>query len=315
MPVNCDIHFNSLLLPEKIVTIMPHAILITAYKNIAHLKRIVHALRRPEFYFFIHIDKKSRLSGAELKELQEIPNVKLVSQKYRVNWGSVEHLKTILFLSRMAFEECDSDYFHLITGHDFPLKSPDRLCAFFERNKGKEFLTCTKLPHPNWKEGGLNRILYYHAHSVINGKSYTGKKIAGGFVHLQKILGIKRRFPKDFPALYGGGTYWSLSRECIGYIFDYLHTHPQFLKCFDYTFCAEEIFFQTIVMNSPLKENTVNDNLRFILWEERNGNLPANLDETDYPAIAASNAMFARRFEYPVSETLLKKIEAEIMTG
>jgi hypothetical protein len=62
-------------------------------------------------------------------------------------------------------------------------------------------------------------------------------------------------------------------------------------------------------MNSPLKENAVNNNLRFILWEQRNGNFPANLDETDYEAIKASDAFFARKFEYPVSERLLKMLE------
>jgi hypothetical protein len=62
-------------------------------------------------------------------------------------------------------------------------------------------------------------------------------------------------------------------------------------------------------MNSPLKNNVVNDNLRFIVWEKRNGNFPANLDETDYPALAETSAFFARKFEYPVSETLREKIE------
>jgi hypothetical protein len=290
---------------------MTHAILITAYKNIAHLKRIVDAFGDSDFYFFIHIDKKSPLSNAEREILWRIPNVKLISQKYRVNWGSVEHLKTILFLSHVALNGCDADYFHLITGHDFPIKPAKNFRTFFEENKGKEFLTYAKLPRNDWKDGGLNRILYYHLHSFINGKSYLGGKIAGGIWRLQKALGIKRRFPKDFPALYGGGTYWSLSRECIGYIFDYLHTHPQIPKRFDYTFCTEEIFFQTIILNSPLKENAVNNNLRFILWEKRNGNSPANLDETDYEAIAASTAMFARRIEYPVSESLIRKMEQD----
>ncbi|GAB6012549.1 beta-1,6-N-acetylglucosaminyltransferase [Viscerimonas tarda] len=292
---------------------MQQAILITAYKNSGHLNKIVDFFSNSPsgFYCFIHIDKKSAIPKDEIEKLRRKDNVKLVSQKYSVNWGGINHLKAILLLLEAALKNSDAKYFHLITGHDFPVQSTAQFEAFREENEGKEFLEFNPFPYKNWENGGLDRISLFNIYDLIDGRTGWGEKIAKGIIKLQKRLKIKRGFPNDFPPLFGGSTYWSLSRNCIGYIFDYLRAHPRFLKRFNYSFCSEEVFFQTIIMNSPLKEHVVNNNLRFIVWEKRNGNFPANLDESDYNDIIKSNALFARKFEYPVSESLVSRIENE----
>jgi hypothetical protein len=289
---------------------MEHAILITAYKNSAHLLKIIKffATSAPRFTLFIHLDKKSGFSDADIRILQQKDNVKLVSQQYNVNWGGVNHLKAILLLLESAFKQSNADYFHLITGHDFPIQSPEKFTAFFEENKGKDFLEYFRLPYSNWQHGGLDRLMLYNLYDLFDGRAGWKEALMNNFLKIQKRLKIARKFPPHFPDLYGGSTYWSLCRKSVEYTLNYIDTHSDYLRRFNYTFCAEEIFFQTILMNSPLKGNAVNDNLRFIVWKKRNGNYPANLDETDYDAIKASNAFFARKFEYPVSERLLEKL-------
>jgi hypothetical protein len=289
---------------------MEQTILITAYKNIGHLQKIIDFFDNSaaKFSFFIHLDKKSAFSETSIKKLQNRDNVKLVSQQYNVNWGGVNHLKTILLLLESALKKSDAGYFHLITGHDFPVQPVEKFTAFFEENSGKEFLEYNKLPYYKWQNGGFDRLLLYNPYDLFDGRTGLKEFAAKKILKIQKLLKIRRGLPPNFPDLYGGSTYWSLSRRSVEYIFNYMEIHPGYLQRFDYTFCAEEIFFQTIIMNSPLKENTVNNNLRFILWEERNSNFPANLDESDYVAIKASDAFFARKFEYPVSEKLLEKL-------
>ena len=75
-----------------------------------------------------------------------------------------------------------------------------------------------------------------------------------------------------------------------------------------HTFCAEEIYIPTVVMNSQYANNTDKDNLRFIVWEERHGSIPAVLDETDLVPITQSEAYFARKFEPGISDTLQQKL-------
>lgn len=288
---------------------MQQAVLVTAYTNMNHLFEIVDFLTG-DFVFYIHIDKKSNVSNEEILNLRKKRNVVLVSQKYDVNWGSINHLKAILYLLQNALEDTSNTYFHLITGHDFPIKSPQDITNYLIKNKGKEYLEYSKLPYGLWENGGYDRILYYNMYDVLNARTGWRKGIVRRLLSFQKKNNIKRSFPKSFPEdLYGGGTYWTLSRAAIKYVFDYMKENPSFLKRFKCTFCSEEMFFHTLILNSPLKGNVINNNLRFIVWEERNGNIPANLDETDLGAIKSSEALFARKFDYPVSELLLRQIK------
>jgi hypothetical protein len=85
---------------------------------------------------------------------------------------------------------------------------------------------------------------------------------------------------------------------------NYTERNPSLLKRLRFTFCADEIYFQTILMNSPLKNKVINNNLRFIDWTKRNGSFPANLDESDFQMLVESDKIFARKFDFPVSEKL-----------
>jgi hypothetical protein len=288
---------------------MQQALLITAYKNIHHLKEMINWFDS-DFSFYVHIDKKSKFSDEERHLLEEIEKRAVVSREYKTNWGGMNHLNSILLLLREASKNGRIEYFHLISGHDFPIKS----CSVFRetmlKNKGKEFIEYFEMPAKVWENGGMDRILYYNLHDVINAKGANGK-IISKFINLQKKLNFQRNIV-DFPKLYGGSTWWSLSEACCQYILEFIDKNPSFLNRFKHTFCAEEIFFQTIILNSPLKKNVVNDNLRYILWENRNGNIPANLDETDIETIEKSEKLFARRFEYPVSSILIKALKEKV---
>ena len=100
---------------------MKQAILITAYKNYHHLEEIIQCFD-VNFEIYIHLDKKSKISKEELARLKGYNIVKSIAQKYSVNWGGFNHLKSILYLTEKALQSQDNHYFHLITGHDFPIK-------------------------------------------------------------------------------------------------------------------------------------------------------------------------------------------------
>lgn len=284
------------------------AILITAYKNINHLKDII-SFFDDRFSFYIHFDKKSNIKKDDLTDLYQYKNVVFISEKYTINWGGINHLKAILELAKEALKNNENSFFHLITGHDFPIKSSTSFIEFERLYADKIFMEYHPLPYKEWDGGGFDRILQYNFYDLMDGRTGIRERLLKNSIKLQKKLHIKRPLYTDFPKLYGGSTYWSMSREAMEYVFNYLDQNPQFLKRFKYTFCSEEFFFQTILLNSPLNEKIINDNKRFIVWEKRNGNYPANLDLTDLENIKKTNALFARKFEYPVSSDLLAKIK------
>jgi len=265
---------------------MRQVIIITAYKNEEQIYDIIKFFGG-DFEFYIHIDKKSAT------HIRESRNVH-VYKKYTVNWGSVNHLKTILFLSDEALKDVENGYFHLITGQDFPIKSKDYFCN--ELDTKKDYLEFSQLPSESWVDGGMSRIEYYNFHDLFDYKKKIGRLFIRGIVKIQKILKTKRRktLKNFFQNLYGGSTYWSLTRSSLQHVID--STNEKILSSMRFTFCVEEIYFQTVLLNSMFSNNITNDNLRYIDWVSGRGGYPAFLDETDYNIIKSSNKIFARKF-------------------
>lgn len=285
-----------------------HAILVTAYKNLEHIIRIADSLDE-RFELYVHIDKKTELTSEIWECLQNHPYIKFVCQKYKVYWGDLNHLKCILFLCEEALKNKDIFYFHTISGCDYVIKSPDFFSVFFQINRGKEFIQNFRLPDAQWSGGGLNRLKYYYINGWVDAKTYEGYQKMQKYIDLQVKYHIQRKIANRLLPIYGGSIWWSLSRECILYVINYTHKKSYFLRRLKYTFIPEEVYFQTIILHSEFAGKVVNDNLRYIVWQTRNGNYPANLDATDIKPILLSNGLFARKMEYLVSLELMRCLD------
>lgn len=290
---------------------MKHALLITAYKNPHHLVALAENLD-DRFRLYIHIDKKSSFSTDEIIALEAHPRVAHVVRKYKVNWAGINHLRALLHLLEVAIESKGNSHFHTLSGQDFPIQSSNQIINFFENNSSTQFMENFSIPAGHWTHGGMHRIWHFYFFDWFNHKSKFGNFVNRGLNKLQRIAGFKRKWPAHLPPLHGGGSWLSVPRDCATYIVNYNEEHPEFLKRLRFTLCPEELFFQTIIMNSEFAHTTVSDHLRYIDWAVRNGNSPANLDESDLVRITASEKIFARKFEYPVSEILIKQIKEKI---
>lgn len=289
------------------------AILITAYKNYHHLEELITFFDH-NFELYIHIDKKSKISEQELSKFRANNNVRLVSQKYRVNWGGFNHLKSILYLVEQALKNSENQYFHLITGHDFPIKKVKEFVNYFNNNKHIEHINYFEVPRKGWANNeGMDRLEYFNFNDLLDAKVPKQNGLIKKIIRIQKRIGFKRSISSMMPKIYGGSTYWSLSRSCLNHVLDYTNQNKYVLNRFKYTLCPEEFYFQTVIMNSRFANNVTNTNLRYIDWEARNGNNPAILDDTDFEKIAKSESFFARKFEYPLSINLLSKIKEELL--
>jgi len=268
------------------------AVLITAYKNPEQIENIIDFLG-DEFEYYIHADKKSR---ADFSAFQNISRDNIhFYQKYKVNWGSNDHLKCIIMLAREALADGRNQFFHLITGQDFPAKPAEHFLR--ELDISKDYLEHFPLPSDKWRDGGLDRIQYFTPYEMVNGRSRFGVRLMSALIKTQKRLGIRRKtLQKTFTRIYGGSTYWSLTRNSLQYVLDTLDKNPKIMRSMKYTFCSEEIVFQTVLMNSHFAQNIVNDNLRYIDWESGRGGYPAFLDGSDFDGIKNSNKIFARKF-------------------
>lgn len=283
---------------------MKQAILITAYKDLEHLRKIVDYFDS-DFSIYIHIDKKSLIKTSELKELASLENVKFAGKKFIVNWGGFNHLRAIIFLSKLALEDNENFFFHLISGSDFPIKEKKDFKSFFFENKEKIFLNHFEVPYEGWAgNGGMDRLQYYHFYDLWNYKIQKEKYRIKKLINIQKKFNLKRSFPKRIPRIYGGSTWWSMSRDALEYVVR-VKRKKSILSRFRYTFCSEEFYFQTVVLNSKFSHRVDNNSLRYIDWNYRNGNNPAILDDSDFDKLLRSDAFFARKMVNPVSAGLV----------
>jgi hypothetical protein len=73
----------------------------------------------------------------------------------------------------------------------------------------------------------------------------------------------------------------------------------------------DEIFYQTILLNSPLQQTVVNDEVHYIAWPELSGPHPDILGVPDFDRFMATDKLFARKFDATVDSTVLDRIDAE----
>ncbi len=286
---------------------MKQAILITAYKNFDHLMDIINFFD-DDFNIYIHVDKKFKPKKNVIDAINSAKNVVFITSKYSVNWGGLNHLKSYLLLSEHALKNNENIYFHLISGQDFPVKDINYFKSIINRDDLKDHIEFFKLPTIKWKNhnGGLDRFEYYNLFDIVNAKKHI--KWLWLLIRIQKKIGLKRPISDSIGQLYGGFTWWSLTRDTLQYVIDYTIQKPYLINRMKHTFCAEELYFQTVIMNSEYAKNVSNNNLRYIDWNPsrvgKDSTSPAILDLNDLEKIKNSNMLFARKFDTPNSDEL-----------
>lgn len=285
------------------------AILITAYKDFKELLELV-GLLSPHFHLYIHLDKKWNLTESDLDQIRLQENVKVI-QSYKVNWGSFEHLQAILDLCRLGLLERNNHRFHIISGQDYPAIDIEKLYNFFEQEQTKEFILSTKV-NENAKMGFEKRVLswikYYYWYNRIDRSKWINKIFYRISTKFQEVIGVNKlkRYHLDFD-LYQGLVWSSLTRQAVEKSIRYADEECNFIKFLKTCNAPEEFFFQTVLENDKsLAPNIERNNLRYALYERRNGSCPAVLNEYDYADIKKSGAFWARKIVSGESDALKK---------
>ena len=120
---------------------MNHAFLIIAHNYPELLGEIIKILQSPNHYFFINIDKK--VDDIPFKEsVRGLSNIFFTEDKDRisVNWGGWSQISTEKRLLKFASSKLNFDYYHLISGQDFPCQSNFSFDEFFGEHNGESFM-------------------------------------------------------------------------------------------------------------------------------------------------------------------------------
>ena len=320
------------------------AYLIIAHDQPEHLHRMVRALDCDGVGFYIHIDNKVKLSTFR-PEMLEKENVHFLRTRVVVQWMGFSIVEATLLLMQEALKEASRfDYFVLLSGSDYPIKSNSVIRKFFETSN-KEFIMFHRLEdRPHWKP----KVEYFYpidlipiyGHSKGVEKSYWRRLFWGRFFKYQWLMPKRSYMAGMIP--YGGSDWWSLSYGCVAYVLRFVQENPRFVSFYRYTHAPCEMFFQSIILNSEWARRVQNFdaymewrsvasnipsnieeegkkmlaedsfNLRYIDWS-RERERPSILDERDWHNIRTSSDLFARKFHPIRSAKLLDLIDQELL--
>ena len=231
---------------------MRHAILITTHDNVEISKNLLSLYDDKNIDFYFLIDKKAKSYNEEvLKDICKKSSVYFVP-KINIYWGSFSQIQAEYILLENAVKK-SYDYYHLISGCDIPLYTKNEFFDFFEQNKGKEFVEYSPKEIAE-KNKVQDRVKYYYVFmESVREKSAIKRKpktfLREFFLKLQKLLKIDRTKGKEFQY---GSNWFDITDDFAKYI---LKNKPWVIKHFKKTCCADELFLQTLLFNSPFYSN------------------------------------------------------------
>jgi hypothetical protein len=300
------------------------AYIISAYKYPEFLARLVSRLNIEAAAFFVHVDKNTgddvfrQMTGL----LGGFANVRFV-RRHRCHWGDFGHVQaTLEAIGEIGRSGILYDYVILLTGQDYPIKSNRQIAAFLRDHAGQSFLHHFSLPHPIWKNdrGGLDRIAYWHflvsnrRFAFPQPRTFRSPILSRLWSASITLFPAERRFPAGFQPFCGSG-YWCLTGECVDYLYHFVQRQREFVRFFKYVHIPDEIFFHTVLLNSPLKDRVVNDDLRYAHWPTADSASPAILQEDDFERIVTvkPTSLFARKFDMTVDTEILELIDRRLL--
>lgn len=292
---------------------MKHAYLIMAHNNLFVLERLLKLLDDKRNDIYLHVDKKLKnFDCAYFKKIIKKSNLVFI-KRMDVRWSCYSQIKCELELLKEA-TKTKHKYYHLLSGVDMPIKNQDIIHNFFD-NSNKEFVVFRN--HEAF-DGRLERINYYHlffknARSNSKFKTTFSQKMHSVCLKLQKKFNINR-IDKDNVNYYRDGANWfSITDDLARYI---VSLEKDIHKVYKYTYCADEVFLQTIIYHSKFYHNLYSDNnddyqgvKRLIDWKRGN---PYSFMLEDYEEIMNSDYFFVRKIENcELADKIYKKIIQE----
>lgn len=278
------------------------AVLILAHKNPMQLQNLINHLAS-DFDVYVHIDKKFLFLGAE--------GAANFISNHNISWGSKEQISATIDLFKLAHKK-HYDRYIFISGQDIPLCSNQKIIEFFTQNDNN-YIDYRSLPSADGWGGGptIKRMSLFWFNESRDKKSIKRvfKKRLQKLLHsLQKKLKLYRKIPEK---LYGGANWMDLTGDAMDKIISYIDENPSYLKFFNHTRCADEIFFHTILINNTDIKKCINQSLRYVDFDS-GPEFPRTLRENDIEKLLNSKKLFARKFDNTIDTAVINSIYKKI---
>ena len=280
---------------------MKHAYLIIAHSSKILLKNLIESIDDPRNDIYIHLAKKAKFDISDISTT--FSRLYLIPNRIDARWGDYSLVEVELNLMKEASDRNKYQYYHFLSGVDFPIASQNDIHLFFNSHAGKEFIGFAN--HASSSELKWRSQHYFLFSKHFQSRNVFLRTIRKIFAEVQSICGYKR-----YPYEIKKGCQWcSITDDFVKFL---LSNRSKIKKYFSHTYCPDELVIQTFCWNSHFKERVfdLNDEFRgcqrYINWDNSEIHL---MDNESPQKMVSSEYLFARKFSEEGLETLHKIYE------
>lgn len=284
-----------------------HAYLIMAHGDFKLLKKLLVLLDDTRNDIYIHVDRKVKnFIVDEYRELVKKARL-FFTKRINVAWGGYSQIEAELILLKEAVK-AEHSYYHLLSGADLPIKTQNEIHDFFAVDNKKNYIGIDAVGIE--ESYALSRIGRYHLLQDYTGRGLQGRNryvvlicdiLEKYLLKLQEYLKVNRLKNWNM-CVYKGPNWFSITHSLAKYV---VQKEKYIKKNFGNGICADELFLQTIAMNSEYRNSIENNYLRYIDW---NRGKPYIFQLDDFEELCKSDKLFARKFSYEKHPDIVEQI-------
>ena len=280
------------------------AVLVLAHANPAQVQRLVAHLE-PDFDVFVHLDKRSAI---RISDFDAFTKTKVI-KKIKATWGSLGIVHATLELLALASSGHGYDRYVLISGQDLPLKTNADIVAFFAQHPDTDFVDSN--PFAESEQSRLTRVSRFHFFPRRTFSHLLTRVLADASRRLDALLslaGVRRSMDYRFR---WGSQWMDLTSDTVDQVLRLVRNDTEFLKRFRFTFCPDEVFFQTAIESCGRADLALESPRRYIDWKTGPEH-PRVLRKEDLAMVEASDMLFARKCDTSIDPDLVERLYARL---
>ena len=269
--------------------------------------------------FYIHVDAKTDIAPFRRAAIG-IPNVHFCAPRVEVTWAAFSVVEATLHLIEAALDDDDDCCGHhvLLSGADYPIATNAEILSFFARHSQRQFIRRFAILQGD--DGQQWKVRGRHFRELAPRHSWSRLPL---FAFERALRLIPRPLPQEWPFMCGS-QWWALTADCARYCLDFARARPDVMRFFRHVFAPDEIFFHTIVHQSPFV-GAAEPAEAFSDVVTRSGSLAhyANLHHLPGTIIASADdvraalgarphRLFARKFASGVSAHAIRLLDNEL---
>ena len=266
------------------------AFCVLCHKYTPVLAELVHQLDAPGNGLFIHVDGKADIGA--FAALGKTGRVCFVEPRTKVYWGGFGMVESTLRLFS-ATRDGGFRYVVLISGDTLPLYPAETIRTVLREAyaRGRQFISA----NPSITPEEADRV---RRRRFCPDKSTFARRLLR--IAMKCTMRADNPFFDRLPPLEKGSQWIAITDRMRDFIFDYLSVHPDFIPAFRYSHAADELFFHTLLGDSPFAGYNANYSLVHADWSHP-GAHPKTLYTSDLSQLSGLKSrgvpLFARKFD------------------